>query len=116
MRHVRFCRFCSMLSKLEAYFAPPSSVRGMQVLDKAAFRREVSVPAIVLQPTLCSKFLSRLKHVVLRHPRLKTIQTCVGEDKKVGHSASETLVLHMFLSICHIGLTAKVWLLFHSFP
>ena len=92
MRTVFFRLFYTMQSKLEAFFAPPASVRGMRVLDKAAFRREVTLPAVFMQPSLCSAFLSRLHHVVLRYPRLKKIQTHVGEDKKVGHGILEVKI------------------------
>lgn len=83
----RLCRLlCTMQSKLDAFFAPPASVRGMQQLDRAAFRREVTLPAVFLQePTLCSKFLRRLQHAVLRYPRIRRVQTRVGEGEKVRH-------------------------------
>lgn len=67
----------------EAFFTPPSSVRGMKVLNRAAFRREVAVPAIVLQPSLCSKFLEELRHVVLKHPGVKTFVDVESVDGKV---------------------------------
>ena len=89
---IRHQLFCTMLSALEAFFTPPSSVRGMKVLDKAAFRREVTLPAVFLQPSLCSKFLTRLQHVVLKYPRLKRIQTRQGDDGKVGHCGNETCI------------------------
>ena len=77
---------CTMQSKLEAFFAPPASVRGMRQLDRAAFRRQATLPAVFLpEPTLCSKFLRKLRHVVLRYPRIKNVQTSVGEGEKVGH-------------------------------
>ena len=89
---IRHQLFRTMSSTLEAFFAPPSSVQGMRVLDKAAFRREVTLPAVFLQPSVCSKFLSRLQHVVLKYPRLKKIQTRLGNDGKVGHCGNETCV------------------------
>ena len=82
--------FCTMQAKMDAFFAPPASVRGMKKLDKAAFRREVTLPAVFLQPSLCTKFLKRLNRVVLKYPRIRKIQTLgaddVGEGKKVWHS------------------------------
>ncbi len=67
-------------SALETFFAPPASVRGMQSLDASAFHREVMVPGIRLQdPTLCAKFLRRLKHVMLKYPGIKKIVD-VGSD------------------------------------
>ena len=82
----RLCRLlCTMQSKLDAFFAPPGSVRGMRQLDRAAFRRQVMLPAVFLRDaTACSKFLRRLQHVVLRYPRIKSVRTTsVGEGGKV---------------------------------
>ena len=61
------------VSLLDTFFAPPLSVRGMKVLERASFRREVVLPAIKLRPTLCSKFLQKLKHVTLKYPGIKTL-------------------------------------------
>ena len=86
-----------MQSKLDTFFAPPVAVRGMRQLDRAAFRREVTLPAVFLQEaSLCSKFLKRLHHVVLKYPRIKKIHTHIGEpgeDKKVGLSLDENEVI-----------------------
>ncbi|CAI8052239.1 tRNA (guanine(37)-N1)-methyltransferase, partial [Geodia barretti] len=55
----------------------------MRQLDRAAFRRQATLPAVFLpEPTLCSKFLRKLQHVVLRYPRIKNVQTSVGEGEK----------------------------------
>ena len=88
------CRLlCAMQSKLDAFFAPPASVRGIRQLDRAAFRREVTLPAVFLrEPTLCSKFIRKLQHVVLKYPRIKQVQTRAGEDDKVGHSENSLFI------------------------
>ena len=61
------------MASLDFFFAPPHSVRGMKVLERAAFRRELVLPAIRLQPSLCSKFLQRLKPVTLKYPGIKKL-------------------------------------------
>ena len=83
----RFCRLLStMQSRLDAFFAPPAAVRGMRQLDRVAFRREVTLPAVFLQePSLCSKFLRRLQHAVLRYPRIRRVQERQAGGGKVGH-------------------------------
>ena len=97
---------CAMQSQLDAFFAPPASVRGMRQLDKPAFRREITLPAVFLQPSLCSKFLSRLRHVVLKYPHIKKIQTQVGKDGKVGLTGNETIFSwHGLGSWFHMGLS-----------
>ena len=71
------------MASLESFFAPPVTVKGMHILDKAAFRREVVVPAIRLQPAQCSEFLKRLQHVVLRYPGVKKFMDVVAIDGSV---------------------------------
>ena len=61
------------MASLDTFFAPPLSVRGMKVLERASFRREVVLPAIKLRPALCSKFLHKLKQVTLKYPGIKTL-------------------------------------------
>lgn len=71
-------------STLEAFFAPPASVRGMRSLDKDAFHREVDLPGIRLrEPALCAKFLQRLKHVILKYPGVKKVVDVGGNGGKV---------------------------------
>ena len=64
--------FCAMAS-LDSFFAPPPSVRGMKALERAAFRREVALPAVRLQPSLCSEFLQRFRPVTLKYPGIKKL-------------------------------------------
>ena len=104
MRAKLYRLYSTMQAKLDAFFVPPASVRGMRRLDRAAFQRDVMLPAVFLQPSLCSKFLGRLRHVVLRHPRVKTVQTHVGgEGQKVGHSE-----IHYWVIPCH-GVSLSMW-------
>ena len=69
---------------LEKFFSPPASVRGSTVLNREDFRREVSLPAIRLHDaSLCSRFLQRLPHALLRFPPVKRVVNEVGQDGKV---------------------------------
>ena len=72
------------MASLDAFFAPPDSVRGMKVLDRAAFRRETILPAVRVPPSLCSDFLKRFKHVVLSYPGIGKIRHAEDRDGKVG--------------------------------
>ena len=99
----------TMQSKLDAFFAPPAAVRGMRQLDRAAFRREVTLPAVFLQEhSLCAKFLRRLDHVVLKYPRIKKIHQRRGEGDKVGPSLSENEVLKTSMHTYYNGCAEKV--------
>ena len=73
---------CSMAS-LEAFLAPPAAVRGMRMLDRAAFRREVCLPVVRVPPPLCSEFLRRFKRAVLTYPGVKRIMDAKDRDGKV---------------------------------
>ena len=69
---------------LEDFFSPPASVRGSTALNREDFRREVLLPAIRLRDaSLCSRFMQRLPHVLLRFPKIKKVVNDVGEDGKV---------------------------------
>ena len=69
---------------LDAYFAPPSSVRGFVALDRCLFKREIQLPAVKLQEaSLCTKFIKHLSHVMLKYPFLKKVVNVSGEDGKV---------------------------------
>ena len=76
-------------ASLEEYFAPPEAVRGCQVLDRAAFKRDIEVPAISLaHPRLCSSFKKKFAHVCLRFPSVKNILTETSENGKVSEYVS----------------------------
>lgn len=84
----------AFLDTVLKFFAPPPSVRGMKVLERASFRREVMLPAIKLRPTLCSKFLQKLKHVTLKYPGIKTLlnaETLEGKETS-GHGVGQIRV------------------------
>lgn len=69
---------------LDAYFAPPKSVCSSTSLDRGSFTREIQLPAVKLaDPSLCSKFLKRLAHVILKYPFLKKVVDYSGKDGKV---------------------------------
>ena len=84
-------RYCGMNTKksiaseaLDAFFSPPASVRGSKVLNREDFRRDVPLPAIRLRDaSLCSRFMQRLPHALLRFPTIKRVVDDVGEDGKV---------------------------------
>ncbi len=70
--------------ELDAFFAPPSTVRGLTSLDRGLFKRAIELPAVKLaSPSLCSKFLSYLSHVVLKYPFLKRVVNTTDVDGKV---------------------------------
>lgn len=71
-------------SSLADFFAPPESIRGSKVLDRASFERQVELPAIKLQrANLCSLFIKRLAHAQLRFPTIKSVLNEPGEDGQV---------------------------------
>ena len=84
-------RRCGMNTKksvaseaLEAFFSPPASVRGSKILTREDFRRDVPLPAIRLRDaSLCSRFMQRLPHALLRFPTIKRVVDDVREDGKV---------------------------------
>ena len=86
-------RCCGMNAKsveseaLEDFFSPPASVRGSTVLNREDFRRNVTLPAIRLRDAvLCSRFMQRLPHALLRFPTIKRVVSDVKEDGKVRES------------------------------
>jgi hypothetical protein len=52
---------------------PPKGVRGMRVLDRDAFRKVVSVPAIKVEPKHCSAVRQRFDGRLLTFKGVKTI-------------------------------------------
>ena len=91
---VRLC--CGMNAKaaeseaLEDLFSPPASVRGSTALNRDDFRRNVTLPAIRLRDAaLCSRFMRRLPHVLLKFPKIKRVINDVGEDGKVSARLNE---------------------------
>lgn len=79
------------MASLDTFFAPPDSVRGMKVLDRAAFSREISLPSVCVPASLCSDFLKRFKHVVLSYPNIKRIRHVEDRDGKVSFEISSPL-------------------------
>ena len=92
------------MSTLEEYLVPPEAVRGMKVLDRAAFNREFVVPAVRLaEPKLMSLFLKRLSHACFRCPPVKKVQTERSEDGKVrilGKGLSNCMVHLQQIRVC----------------
>lgn len=52
---------------------PPESVRGMQVLDREAFRAEHELVAVKVPSTLCQEYTRALRPWLLGLPRLRAI-------------------------------------------
>lgn len=55
-------------------WSPPANVAGMKELNRAAFRQIFKIPALRIQPKLCSLFLQRLQSKTLNRQRIANIQ------------------------------------------
>ena len=72
------------VSAVEDYFAPPETVRGCEVLDRASFQREFQLSAIRLpRANVCSAFMKRLSHACLRFRAIKSVLKEDGKDGTV---------------------------------
>ncbi|XP_041131165.1 tRNA (guanine(37)-N1)-methyltransferase-like isoform X1 [Polyodon spathula] len=52
---------------------PPAGVRGMTQLDRGAFRKTISVPAIKVKKEVINKLMKSLKNVALQRPGIKRV-------------------------------------------
>ena len=72
-------RRLSVMASLESYFAPPPEVMGMKSLNKEAFKRDITLPAIKVPAKLCSRMVERLKDVTLKYKNtIKRVQDIPG--------------------------------------
>lgn len=60
--------------------SPPECIRGMKILDKEQFRKNVKVPVIILGDVVVSKVLPCVKKYLLKLENLKPLQTI--DDQK----------------------------------
>ena len=68
----RVLGFCA-IDMAEDALLPPKCVRGMRVLDRDAFRKVVSVPAIRVEPKHCLAVRQRFDGRLLAFKGIKTI-------------------------------------------
>lgn len=54
-------------------FLPHPRVRGMTTLDKAAFKNDIIIPALLVNKDITSNLLKSLKGVLLQRPGLKRV-------------------------------------------
>ncbi|NXL90891.1 TRM5 methyltransferase, partial [Alectura lathami] len=65
-------------------YSPHPEVRGMTLLDRAAFKRTVVVPVLKVKKEIVHVLLKSLKHTVLQRPGLKRVVEDPGdEDSKL---------------------------------
>ncbi|GIX80200.1 hypothetical protein CDAR_610171 [Caerostris darwini] len=62
--------------------APPSEVRGIKILNRAAFSKEIHVPYVLVTPEKVKEVAKSLKPYFLKMPNLQPIQN-EGKEKKV---------------------------------
>ncbi|XP_026079588.1 tRNA (guanine(37)-N(1))-methyltransferase isoform X1 [Carassius auratus] len=74
-------------------YKPPSTVRGMTDLDRAAFSQTVSVPAIRIPTSVLNKVVKSLKKVALQRPGLKRVVEELCEDGNKDSSEGEHRLL-----------------------
>ena len=63
-------------------WSPPANVVGMKELNRAAFGQIFKIPAIRIQPKLCSLFLQRLQSKTLNRQRIANIQIDQSNKQK----------------------------------
>lgn len=54
-------------------FSPPSDVRGMTKLDRAAFKKTVSIPVLKVRKEVVNRLMRALKRVALQRPGIKRV-------------------------------------------
>ncbi|XP_051003480.1 tRNA (guanine(37)-N1)-methyltransferase, partial [Acomys russatus] len=65
-------------------FSPPSDVRGMTKLDRAAFKKTVSIPVLKVRKEVVSRLMRALKRVALQRPGIKrVIEDPEDEDSRL---------------------------------
>ncbi|XP_032830091.2 tRNA (guanine(37)-N(1))-methyltransferase isoform X1 [Petromyzon marinus] len=71
------------------HFAPPRAVRGMTSLDRAAFSRRVTVPAIVVPAAAVSRLMRLLSALSLRRPGVRRVVDAGVVDATAGTGKSD---------------------------
>lgn len=54
-------------------FSPPSDVRGMTKLDRAAFKKTVTIPVLKVRKEIVNKLMRSLKKAALQRPGIKRV-------------------------------------------
>ncbi|GIX88147.1 hypothetical protein CEXT_743491 [Caerostris extrusa] len=67
--------------------APPSEVRGIKILNRDAFSKEIHVPYVLVTPEKVKEVAKSLKPYFLKMPNLQPIQN-EGKEKKSFTSSS----------------------------
>lgn len=62
--------------------APHPRVRGMTTLDRAAFRKEVVVPALPVKKDILQKLMKSIKGILLQRPGLKRVISDPEDESK----------------------------------
>ncbi|XP_039597016.1 tRNA (guanine(37)-N1)-methyltransferase [Polypterus senegalus] len=83
-------RFAGMLPAADAkyenvdLYAPPAFVRGMTKLNREAFKKSVSVPALRVKKEIINKLMKSLKSIALQRPGVKrVVEDPTDEDHKL---------------------------------
>ena len=65
--------------------SPPDCVRGMKILDRSAFERNIIVPGLKIDVKHCSVLLKQLNKCLLNQPKLKNVvpDTAANSTKKI---------------------------------
>lgn len=87
----------AIMEKLSRYFSPPSTVKGMKILDREALRTTITLPALRIGAKKCSLFLKRLNKCLLNQPRMRNIVPDVSETSR------KILLLHPMNSLKTLG-------------
>lgn len=65
-------------------FSPPTTVKGMKILNREEFKTVISLPALRIEAKKCSLFLKNLSHCLLNQPRMRNIVAdSSGTTKKI---------------------------------
>lgn len=64
----------------EDIFLPPECVRGMRILDRDAFRKVVSIPALKIETRHCHAVRERFDGRLLMFKGVKTIISCPDRE------------------------------------
>ncbi|XP_069495025.1 tRNA (guanine(37)-N1)-methyltransferase [Ambystoma mexicanum] len=64
-------------------FSPNPAVRGMTTLDRSAFKRTITVPAVKVKKEVIHKLMKSLKSILIQRPGLKSMVDDMSDDKKL---------------------------------
>lgn len=67
---------------ISTLFSPPSTVKGMKILNREAFKTVINLPALQIEAKKCSLFLKTLSKYLLNQPRMRNIVPDASETKK----------------------------------